>query len=200
MFNFVKYAIEPRVRSTHRIIAPLGLILSGMFLGGVASAGERISFGLGHTPSPELVANWDIAIGPNGAELPHGSGTVPAGRKLYAERCATCHGANGTEGPDPVLVGGHGSLNSAQPQSTIGSYWAYATTLYDYIFRAMPFVAPGSLSADEVYALCAFLLNANGFISQDAVMDRMSLPAVRMPNRDGFSSIPGRKNSAERKS
>jgi S-disulfanyl-L-cysteine oxidoreductase SoxD len=101
-----------------------------------------------------------------------------------------CHGARGDEGPDPVLVGGQGSLAGPTPQMTIGSYWPYATTVYDYIYRAMPFTRPGSLPADAVYALTAFLLHANGIITADTVLDRDSLPAVVMPNRHGFVPDP----------
>jgi len=137
-----------------------------------------------------MINDWDIAIGPAGAELPAGSGSVADGAAIYAQRCAMCHGATGREGPDPVLVGGQGTLTSEKPIRTVGSYWAYATTLYDYIYRAMPFVAPGSLKPGEVYALCAFLLHANGIVALDAVMDRDSLPAVHMPNRDGFPPDP----------
>ncbi len=163
-----------------------------MIIGSYASAddGERGRYGLGHNPSVELINEWDIAIGPAGAELPVGSGSVADGATIYSERCAMCHGATGREGPDPVLVGGQGTLTSKKPVRTIGSYWAYATTLYDYIYRSMPFVAPGSLKPDEVYALCAFLLHANGILALDAVMDRDSLPAVHMPNRDGFFPDP----------
>ncbi len=164
-----------------------------VLLSGVAAAvnGDPVvRYGFGHTPTPESIKALDIAIGPDGKELPPGSGSVADGAKLYAERCAMCHGASGREGPDPILVGGHGSLTGTEPLLTIGSYWAYATTLYDYIARAMPFLAPGSLAPNEIYALCAYLLNANGIIADDAVMDRVSLPAVQMPNRNGFVPDP----------
>jgi S-disulfanyl-L-cysteine oxidoreductase SoxD len=164
-----------------------------MLFSGFAAAGDSEParpYGFGKTPGAASVAALDIAIGPRGEELPAGSGSVAAGAKIYAERCAMCHGASGREGPDPVLVGGHGTLSDPQPLLTIGSYWAYATTLYDYIGRAMPFFAPGSLAPNEIYALCAYLLNANGIIADDAVMDRVSLPAVQMPNRNGFIPDP----------
>jgi hypothetical protein len=151
---------------------------------------HQLLYGLGHTPSEELLKEWDIAIGPDGNELPQGRGTVAAGAALYLRQCAMCHGANGHEGPDPVLVGGHGTLASDAPLRTIGSYWPFATTLYDYIYRAMPFLAPASLGSDEVYALCAFLLHTNGIIGADAVMDQRTLPAVKMPNREGFIADP----------
>lgn len=146
--------------------------------------------GLGRAADAAIVAAQDIAVGPRGDELPAGRGGVAQGAELYALHCAMCHGAEGHEGPDPVLVGGQGSLASATPQLTIGSYWPYATTLYDYIYRAMPFTRPGSLAPDTVYALTAFLLHANGIIAADAVLDRSSLPAVVMPNRNGFDPDP----------
>lgn len=147
---------------------------------------HRLRYGLGTAPAAERLAEWDIAIGPAGAELPPGRGDVATGQHVYAQKCAACHGPNGHEGPDPVLVGGRDTLASAEPLLTVGSFWRYATTLYDYINRAMPFFAPGSLTADEVYALCAYLLHANAVIDADSVMDRSTLPQVRMPNRDGF--------------
>ena len=112
------------------------------------------------------------------------------GAQLYAQQCAACHGATGREGPDPVLVGGQGSLASDKPVQTIGSFWPYATTVFDYIRRAMPFTAPGSLADEQVYAITAFLLAANGVVPQDTVLDRERLVAVRMPNRDGFTPDP----------
>ena len=101
-----------------------------------------------------------------------------------------CHGATGSEGPDPALVGGQGTLTSDTPLLTIGSYWSHATTLFDYIRRAMPFTAPGSLGADEIYALTAFLLAANGIIDAGQRIDREVLPMVAMPNRDAFTPDP----------
>jgi len=166
------------------------LVFVAGLAGSIACVADEERYGLGHVPDAAAIAAWDIAIGPSGEELPDGSGTVAAGREIYDEQCAMCHGASGREGPDPVLVGGRGSLADPKPVLTIGSYWPYATTLFDYINRAMPFLTPGSLSPDEVYGLCAYLLNANGIIADDAVMDRVALPAVRMPNRDGFMPDP----------
>lgn len=154
----------------------------------LASAVQADGLGLGHAPDAATLRAADSAIGPRGRELPAGHGSVAEGAQLYARHCAACHGASGREGPDPVLVGGQGSLASAKPLQTIGSFWPYATTLFDYIRRAMPFTAPGSLSDDEVYALCAFLLAANGIVQQDTTLDRHSLAALRMPNRDGFDA------------
>jgi len=155
-----------------------------------ATRAQAAPRGLGSVPHAADIAALDIAIGPRGDELPPGAGSVAEGAAIYAGRCAACHGANGHEGPDMKLVGGQGTLASAAPVLTIGSYWPYATTLFDYIRRAMPFTAPGSLEADDVYALTAFLLHANGIVAADTVLDRARLPTVRMPNRDGFVPDP----------
>jgi cytochrome c len=154
------------------------------------TAAHAEGLGLGHTPDAETLGAADTAIGPRGVELPPGRGSVAEGAQLYAQQCAACHGATGREGPDPVLVGGQGSLSSDKPVQTIGSFWPYATTVFDYIRRAMPFTAPGSLRDEQVYALTAFLLAANGVVPQDTVLERERLAAVRMPNRDGFTPDP----------
>ncbi|MBX9605394.1 MAG: cytochrome c [Gammaproteobacteria bacterium] len=155
-----------------------------------ASATGAEGLGLGHAPDAATLAAADTAIGPSGEELPPGRGSVDEGAALFAAQCAACHGATGREGPDPVLVGGQGTLATAKPEQTIGSYWPYATTVFDYIRRAMPFTRPGSLSDDQVYALTAFLLARNGILPQDTVLDRDGLRAVRMPNQDGFFPDP----------
>ena len=142
--------------------------------------------GLGRSPSAAEIAAWDVAIGPTGGELPAGQGTAREGANIFLEKCAACHGESGREGPDDVLVGGHGSLATATPLQTVGSFWPYATTLYDYVSRAMPFWAPGSLISDEVYALTAFILHLNGIVAEDQVIDAHSLPQIQMPNRNGF--------------
>jgi cytochrome c len=147
-------------------------------------------YGIGQTPAPELLGAWDIDVSPDGAGLPRGAGSVAYGAQLYAERCVACHGLEGKGRPEDRLVGGQGTLASDKAVKTIGSFWPYATTLFDYIRRAMPFNAPQSLRDDEVYALVAYLLNLNGIVPADAVMDSTSLPAVRMPNRDGFVADP----------
>jgi len=147
-------------------------------------------FGIGAPASAALLRAWDIDIAPNGAGLPPGSGSVAAGASLYAERCAVCHGGSGEGKPQDRLAGGTGTLASGQPVKTVGSFWPYATTLFDYVRRAMPFNAPQSLRDEEVYALVAYLLYLNRVVQSDAVMDAASLPAVRMPNRDGFVPDP----------
>jgi cytochrome c len=111
-----------------------------------------------------------------------------AGRRVYAQHCQACHGEGGRGGPNDTLVGSRGTLGGDAPVKTVGSYWPYATTLFDYVDRAMPYQAPGSLSADEVYAVTAYLLFENGIIADDAEMNAETLPKVAMPNRDGFAS------------
>jgi S-disulfanyl-L-cysteine oxidoreductase SoxD len=143
---------------------------------------------LGAAVSAEEVARWDISIPPSGVGLPAGSGTVAKGESVYAEKCQSCHGLKGAGKPADALVGGSGSLATATPVRTVGSYWPYATTLFDYTRRAMPITAPLSLSNDEVYAVTAYVLYLNGVIPADAIMNAQSLPAVRMPNREGFIS------------
>lgn len=146
--------------------------------------------GLGRTPTAAEIHAWDMAIGPEGKELPPGQGTVAEGASIYLEKCAACHGETGTEGPHDVLVGGQGSLASDTPLKTIGSYWPYATTLYDYLHRAMPFYEPGSLEPAAVYSLTAYLLYLNGIIGEHEVINAQTLPRIRMPNRDGFRPDP----------
>jgi cytochrome c len=147
------------------------------------------TYGYGQPATAEEIAGWDIDIAPDGAGLPPGRGTVQDGAALFARLGAKCHGAKG-EGTDqaPALAGGIGSLNTDKPVKTVGSYWPYATTLFDYIRRAMPADNPQSLSPDEVYALCAFILHLNDIVPEDAVMDAQTLPKVIMPNHAGFTS------------
>ena len=126
---------------------------------------------------------------PDGKGLPEGSGTVAHGKQVFAENCAACHGDNGQGGIKDRLVGGQGTLASDMPVKTVGSFWPYATTLFDYIHRAMPYQAPGSLSVDDTYAVAAYILSLNGIASADGKLDKATLPTIKMPNRDGF--IPG---------
>jgi cytochrome c len=142
---------------------------------------------LGRTPSKEEIQAWNQAIGPQGKELPPGSGTAKQGEKIFADKCAACHGPAG-EGSQlaPRLIGGRGALNIPTPSRTLANYWPFATTIWDYINRAMPPKQEGSLSAADVYALTAFILYRNEIIPESLVLDAKSLPAVKMPNRDGF--------------
>lgn len=132
------------------------------------------------------VAARDISIPPSGAGLPPGSGSVAQGAAVYRQKCAACHGVDGAGKPADALVGGRGTLATKTPVRTVGSYWPYATTLFDYVRRAMPITNPLSLTNDEVYAVTAYVLNLNGIVDADATLDAASLPQVRMPNRDGF--------------
>jgi S-disulfanyl-L-cysteine oxidoreductase SoxD len=143
---------------------------------------------LGVPVSAEDIAAVDVSVGPDGAGLPPGSGTPKQGAEVYATKCIMCHGPEGANGVNDRLVGGQGTLKSAAPVKTIGSYWPYATTVFDYVRRAMPYPAPHSLTDAEVYALTAYLLHLNGIIGPDDVMDATSLPKVKMPNRGGFNS------------
>jgi len=143
--------------------------------------------GLGTDATPEEIAGWDIAIRPDGSNLPPGRGSVKEGEELYLAHCASCHGDFG-EGLDrwPALMGGRGSLDTDAPKRTVGSYWQAAPTVFDYIRRAMPYAAPQSLTNDEYYAITAYVLFLNELIPEDAELDAKSLAAIRMPNRDGF--------------
>lgn len=153
-------------------------------LGTVLAQGPK--YGVGRPATPAEIKALDISIAPDGKGLPPGSGTAAQGKDVFARRCQKCHGEAGIGGDEPPLVGGKGTLASAKPLKTVGSYWPYATTLFDYINRAMPFKEPGLLTHDQVYAVSAYLLFRNGIIGENDVMDAKSLPQVRMPNRDGF--------------
>src|SRR5216684_2560095 len=142
----------------------------------------------GAAVSPEEIARWDISVPPSGAGLPKGGGSARQGLKVYEEKCQSCHGAKGTGKLADPLAGGIGSLAGRTPQRTVGSYWPYATTLFDYVRRAMPITNPLSLTDDEVYAVSAYVLFLNGIVGEDAVMNAQTLPQVKMPNRDGFVS------------
>jgi cytochrome c len=146
--------------------------------------------GVGRPATAEEIHAWNIDVSPSGEGLPPGRGTVQQGAAVFAVKCAMCHGATGTEGPKDKLVGGKNTLTTQKPVKTIGSYWPYATTLYDYIYRAMPFTAPQSLSPEETYSVIAWLLFQNGLIEEGMVIDARSLPAITMPNRDGFIPDP----------
>jgi S-disulfanyl-L-cysteine oxidoreductase SoxD len=142
---------------------------------------------LGKPISQEDLAPWDLSVGPDGAGLPPGSGTAKQGEAVFAAKCQACHGEKGAGRPNDRLVGGQGSLPGDQPATkTVGSYWPYATTLFDYIRRAMPFNESKSLTNDEIYSVVAYLLNLNGVIPESETMNAQSLPKVTMPNRDGF--------------
>lgn len=148
-------------------------------------------YGVGRSPTPEEVKAWDISIGPDGAGLPQGGGSVAEGKDVYSRRCARCHGAQGQGAEEgAALVGGQGTLATSKPLRTVGSYWPHATTLWDYVNRAMPYKEPGVLTANQVYAVVAYILHLNGIVPADTRMTAETLPKVRMPNRDGFVPDP----------
>jgi S-disulfanyl-L-cysteine oxidoreductase SoxD len=141
---------------------------------------------LGQPATAAQIAGWDISVGPDGIGLPPGSGTPTRGAVVYEQKCQACHGAKGAGQPNDRLVGGHGTLASKTPVRTIGSYWPYATTVFDYVRRSMPYIQPQSLTDDEVYAVTAYLLNLNGIIGDADEMNARTLAKVKMPNRDNF--------------
>ena len=135
---------------------------------------------------PARMKAWDITILPDGTGLPAGKGSVSEGAAIYTQKCVMCHGANGEGKPADRLTGGIGTLNTPAPVKTVASYWPYATTLFDYIRRAMPVDHPHSLDDHEVYSLVAYILSVDGIVKKDAVLDAKTLPKIKMPNRDGF--------------
>ncbi|MEQ1437921.1 c-type cytochrome [Fontimonas sp. SYSU GA230001] len=149
------------------------------------------NYGLGRAATPAEIAEWDIDVRPDGQGLPRGSGSVADGQMLYDDKCAVCHGTFGEGGQYMALAGGVGSLKTDTPMRTVGSKLNYATTLYDYIYRAMPFTAPKSLTPDQTYAITAYVLHLNDILPADAVLDQDSLPKVQMPNRDGYTRDHG---------
>ncbi len=152
-----------------------------------ALAGDGLHFHVGRTPTPDEVRGQDITVFPDGAGLPEGTGTAEQGRALYQLRCASCHGDHGEgRGDYPRLAGGQGTVSRGEPILTVGSYWPYATTVWDYIRRAMPYDNPGSLRSDEVYAITAYVLHLSDIVGSKETLNLRTLPAVRMPNRDGF--------------
>jgi mono/diheme cytochrome c family protein len=167
-------------------------------MAGSEALAQMPTYGIGRAPTAEEVKAWDLTIPPDGRGLPPGRGTAVLGKSVYADRCAACHGENGEDPKYRALVGGRGPLTSAElsenldwllggkPVLTIGRFWPYATTLWSYINRAQPFDEPGSLTHDQVYAVTAYLLYLNGIIGEADVLDSNTLPAVKMPNRNGF--------------
>ena len=159
----------------------------GVALAASVAWAEPGGFGLGRVATSEEIAGWDVDVRPDGTGLPPGSGSVEQGEAIYLERCAACHGEFGEgAGRYPVLMGGFDSLQEDRPEKTIGSYWPYASTIWDYVQRAMPFGEARSLSADETYAVTAFLLYLNEVVEDDFVLTRENFAEVRLPNEEGF--------------
>jgi S-disulfanyl-L-cysteine oxidoreductase SoxD len=176
--------------SRHRLWRVASLVALVVAAGTPPVAAQLPTYGVGRPPTTEEVQAWELTIPPDGQGLPPGRGTAALGQAVYAERCASCHGERGEDPKYSRLVGGHGTLATAQPIRTIGSFWPYAPTLWSYIRRAQPFDQPGSLTPDQVYAVSAYLLHRNGIIGEQDVMDATTLPLVQMPNRDGFVPDP----------
>jgi cytochrome c len=167
--------------------------------GAARAQGYPTTFDFGAPASAEEISAVAIAVGIDGKGLPPGRGDYAAGRKIYEAACSACHGADlrgvarlpdMPSGPALRLTGGRGTLMTKNPVMTVESYWPYATTLFDYVRRAMPFNAPGSLSADEVYAVVAYILGEAQIVDKTTVLDAQTLPHIQMPNRDGFIPDP----------
>jgi mono/diheme cytochrome c family protein len=166
------------------MIALIGVAVSTAF------AHAQSKYGIGRVATPDELAGWTIDVGRDGSGLPGGSGSVSQGHDIFVQQCAVCHGDKGEGAVGDRLVGGQGTLATSKPVRTVGSYWPYAPTLFDYIRRAMPQNAPQSLSNEEVYAVSAYILSLNGIVPADTTLDAKSLAGIKMPNRDGFGSDP----------
>ncbi len=165
-------------------------MLAIVVLAGVISAQAQSPYGIGRSATSAEIAGWNIDIDRYGNNLPPGSGSVSHGHEIFDQQCSACHGAKGEGGIGDQLAGGQGTLASKKPIRTVGSYWPYAPTLFDYIRRAMPQNAPESLSNDDVYAVSAYILNLNGLLPAEATLDAKALSAIKMPNRDKFVGDP----------
>ncbi len=172
-------------------LAVVGVAFATLVLSENRERTPGTSYQIGRTATRAQLANQGLTVFPDGKGLPAGSGTARQGRLVYTTWCAACHGPRGEGTADyPRLAGGRGTLGAGDPVLTVGSYWPYATTLWDYNRRAMPYVQPGALKTDEVYAVTAYLLYLNGIVRENEVLDEESLPRIRMPNRDGFIPDP----------
>jgi cytochrome c len=162
------------------------------------SAHAQTRYGIGGIASAAEIAGWNIDVDREGHSLPPVSGTVSRGQQVFANQCASCHGDKGQGGIGDRLVGGAGTLNTPNPIKTVGSYWPYATTLFDYVRRAMPLTNPQSLSNEDVYSVVGYVLHLNNLMDADAKVDAKTLLAVKMPNRNMFvgDPRPDVKNSA----
>jgi S-disulfanyl-L-cysteine oxidoreductase SoxD len=163
----------------------VALVLYGLPAGVFGQA-----YQIGRPVTEAQVAPWSIDVFPGGAGLPAGKGSVAGGKAVYETKCAACHGLKGEGTIADRLVGGVDTLKSGKPVKTLGSYWPYASTAYDYIYRAMPYDSPKSLTPDEVYAVVAYLLHMNNIVDASATLDASSLPKVKMPNSAGFTGDP----------
>jgi hypothetical protein len=167
--------------------------LAIVYLATSVSLFAQSSAQLGRAPTADDQRKWNSVVLPDGTGLPNGGGSAVQGEHIYASMCAACHGEKGEgfEPAGPRLVGGVGSLATKTPTRTVGSYWPFSTSIWDYIYRAMPYApGPGTLSFDDTYSVTAYLLYLNGIIAKDDRLDQLTLPRVKMPNRDGFIQDP----------
>jgi S-disulfanyl-L-cysteine oxidoreductase SoxD len=156
----------------------------------LAAAQQPPKHGVGRAPTEQEIRALGVMVAPDGKGLPEGAGTATEGREVFAARCAKCHGEKAEGDVGPALVGGQGTLATPKPRKTVGSFWPHATSVWDYVNRAMPFNQPGLLNHNEVYAVVAYILHLNGIVGEKQSMNSKTLPQVRMPNRDGFVSDP----------
>ena len=156
----------------------------------VLLAAQPPKYGVGRAPTADELRAMGVTVAPDGAGLPEGSGTAVEGREVYAKHCLHCHSEKIEGDIGPALVGGQGTLATAKPRKTVGSFWPHATTVWDYVNRAMPFNQPGVLTHNQTYAVVAYVLFLNGIVGEKQVLDAKSLPKIRMPNRDGFVPDP----------
>lgn len=179
-----------------RIRLGLTVLVAGLALGAghaLSGGGYQLTYGFGQAATESDIAAWAIAIPPDGEHLPPGNGTWEQGKMVYVEKCAACHGEQMegiAETGGDALIGGRGTLDSGSPKKTVESFWPYATTVFDFVRRTMPFTEPGSLTDDEVYAVTAYILAEGNIITKDQAMNAETLPKVEMPNRDGFIPDP----------
>ena len=181
--SIYRHGIHRHGLNGHGLALVLLLLAAGLSAGAESPAESP---NLGRPVTPAELAAVELTVFSDGQGLPPGSGDAIRGAALYQERCLACHGARGEDGINDRLAGGRGSIGTDAPVITVGSFWPYATTLFDYVRRAMPYIAPGSLSADEVYSLSAYILFLNGVVGEREVIDAESLPRVEMPNADKF--------------
>jgi len=182
--------LDGSLRYARRRFGPACLVLAAASLSVSVAHAQLSTYGVGRAPTAGEIAAWDLTIPPDGEGLPPGSGTAALGKPIYEERCAACHGDKGEDPKYNRLVGGQGTLATGKPVPTVGSFWQYATTLWSYTRRSHPIDEPGSLTADQVYAVTAYLLFMNAIIGEHEVLDASTLPQIRMPNRDGYVLDP----------
>ena len=195
MASVLPRLIHANARGLGRAVAPVVNPYEGhhsrlllLLLLPLIAAAQPDHFGFGRTPTASEITAKNITVMPDGTGLPAGKGTAKNGEALYKDKCAVCHNdhGEGRQGQYPALVGGKGTLNTLKPKKTVGSYWPYATTVWDFINRAMPFDNPRELSPDDVYSVTAYLLYLNGIIDKATELNEKTLPRITMPNRNGF--------------